>query len=65
MSDSKIDTIKARLGQPLQPNRFLVQFLTLPQDFGFTADRDTLSILCSSATVPGKTITTEEHGHFI
>jgi len=64
MSDSKIDTIKARLGQPLQPNRFLVQFLSLPQDFGFTADRDTLSILCSSATVPGKTITVEEHGHF-
>lgn len=64
MPDSKIDTLKARLGQPLQPNRFLVSFLSLPKDFEFTADRDTLSILCSSTALPGKTIETEEHGHF-
>jgi len=55
-----IDALKGYVGQPLQPNRFIFQFLTLPKDFELP-DGDTLSILCQSATLPGKSIETAEH----
>ena len=56
-----IDLLKAQIGQPLQANRFVVEFLTLPKGFEAVNVREHLSILCNSATLPGKSIGTAEH----
>lgn len=55
-----IDQLKAKIGQPIQNNRFVVQFLKLPEVFG-NIGQDDLSILCTTATLPGKSIGTTEH----
>jgi len=56
-----IDLLKSQIGQPLQANRFVVEFLTLPKGFEAVNVREHLSILCNSATLPGKSIGTAEH----
>ena len=59
-SKDGIDLLKSRIGQPLQANRFVVEFTKLPGPFaGLGAEN--LTILCKSATLPGKTIATTEH----
>ncbi len=56
-----IDLLKSQIGQPLQANRFVVEFLTLPKGFEAVNVREHLSILCNSATLPGKSLGTAEH----
>ena len=56
-----IDLLKSQIGQPLQPNRFVVEFLTLPPAFSAVNVRENLSILCTSATLPGKSVGTAQH----
>ena len=62
VKDSKagIDLFKAKLGQPIIGNRFVVEFTALPSPFaGLGADN--LTILCKSATLPGKSIGTTKY----
>ena len=62
VKDSKagIDLFKAKLGQPIIGNRFVVEFTALPSPFaGLGADN--LTILCKSATLPGKSIGTTQY----
>jgi len=58
--DKGIDLLKANIGQVLQPNRFLVQFTKLPGDLNGLQD-EYLSILCTAASLPGKSIGTNDH----
>ena len=52
-----IDLLKSRIGQPLQPNRFVVEFTKLPGPFaGLGAEN--LTILCKNAVLPGKSMGT-------
>ena len=55
-----IDLLKSRIGQPVQPNKFVVEFTKLPGPFaGMGAEN--LTILCKGASLPGKSIATSEH----
>ena len=58
--DKGIDLLKANIGQALQANRFLVQFTKLPGPMNGLQD-EYLSILCSSSTLPGKSVGTNDH----
>ena len=52
-----IDLLKSRMGQPLQSNRFVVEFTKLPGPFaGLGAEN--LTILCKNASLPGKSMGT-------
>ena len=55
-----IDLLKSRIGQPLQPNRFVVEFTKLPGPMSGLGNEN-LTILCKSAQLPGKTLGTAEH----
>ena len=55
-----IDLLKSRIGQPLQPNRFVVEFTKLPGPMSGLGNEN-LTILCRSAQLPGKTLGTAEH----
>ena len=48
-----IDLLKSRIGQPAQPNKFVVEFTKLPGPFaGLGAEK--LTIICKSAILTGK-----------
>ena len=59
MYENKIDELKARIGTPLMANRFVVEMVNIPLP-GVQTDSSDLSILCKSATLPGKSIGTQE-----
>ena len=59
-----IDALKAMIGQPMQPNRFVVEFLALPPEFKAVNVRENLSILCNSVSLPGKSVGTSDHIRF-
>jgi len=64
--ESGIDLLKNTIGQPMQPNRFLVEFTRLPGDLNKGGvPNDNLQILCKSATLPGKSLsTTTSYRHY-
>ena len=47
-----IDLLKSRIGQPLQPNRFVVEFTKLPEPWASGLGNENLTILCKSAQLP-------------
>ena len=55
-----IDLLKSRIGQPLQANRFVVEFTRLPEPFAGLGS-DNLTILCQNASLPGKSLGTVAH----
>jgi len=55
-----IDLLKSRIGQPAQPNRFVVEFTSLPGPMAGLGNEN-LTILCKTATLPGKVLDTSKH----